>query len=936
MTVTQVRQALGSWQLTLQPTAPRALLDALVYFGHVAILDGRVDVRAYGDGILTSARYVGVYRERTTNVDNRTAGAESTVQLSGVGMAFWLGDESGGGDLFEDAVELSAATFANSIRALLPPNGAVTEGTLHSVAGTYTGRHQFQTPRAAIDYVCETFGAEWRVNNNGTLDAGLPEDLYEAEPTAVLVKRGYGRDPGLVGYQGRIDASEDVEGWASRIVLLAEGSGLSIATGAADIASNPYKDLNGNPVVLTRLVSESATVPTLADDRAQIALAEADSTRRSLRLSTSDYVMDGDLKVGGYIYVYDPDSGTYDTANEITFRGQRINPLKLRVTEITWPVTEGMTVAYRDPDGTWWDLTDHVNFEAGDTTLTVGELPRSLTGANVEPVGTRPAVDTTVPAAPTWVTPFQSQTYLDGRGFSKSRVLLSWNAPINTDGSTILDGDHYEIRYRVDTDVIYPQTWASLSATPWNQLNTWDQPFTPTTSAWQTVYAAWGESTYMLQELSTGVGYDVQIRAVDSSGNAGTWSSEVTFTTNADNIAPSTPAAPSVAGSRIALQVTHELGRASGGTYNLESDLHHLEIHVEYEPTFTPSDSTLKGKVSATAGMMQAGVPAVATVQVEETSTRYVKVIAVDIAGNKSSPSAAASATALLIDDAHISDLTVTKVTAGTISSNWLIGASIRTGTSGARVELNASGLQAYNASGLQTVDVSAATGNVSIIGQLSSGASGDRIVVNPTTTGSPEIRFYPTSGTNYAVIHSQARSGEPTENELYITASKNAENTARSQLGVRAGSVFAGVFDENLDAYNGGYMGLTEDVGVSNVATIGFISGSNSNSNYFNFGSDGKTRHIGKWIDFQDGGADQGLFSGSASNLTSGADTASISYGTTKSSMMLPIVAVRDNPTVANTRGFVITANDTSSFTVQMSGAANGAWALYFWAFRI
>lgn len=954
MTVTQVRQALGSWNITLKPTTPRELLDALTFYGHVAILDGRVNVPAYGDGLLPVARYVGVYRERSVVVDNRSSG-QGYYRLGGVGMALWLGDETGG-DLYEDAVELSNATFANAIRALLPPGGAVTEGTLHSVPGTYTGRHQFQTPRTAITYVCETFGAEWRVNNDATLDAGTVEDLYGSEPTAVLVSRGHGRDLGLVGYQGRIDSSEDVEGWTSRVVLLAEGAGLSIVTGTANVDANPYRDLHGNPVRMTRLVSESATVPVNATTRAHLALSEANAPRRSLRLSTSDYVLQGDLVVGGWVWVYSPDSGLVG-GEEITFRGQRIHPVRMRCSEVTWPVVEGMTVAYRAPDGTWWDLTDHVQWESGDTTVTVGEMPRSLTGAGVEPVGTRPAVDTTIPGVPQWVTPFESQHYLDSSGQTRSRVLLRWNAPLNTDGSTILDGDHYEIRYRVDTDVLYPQTWAALANRTWNQLQTWNRPIAPTTTSWQTVYVPWGESTCMLQDLTNGVGYDVQIRLVDSSGNAGAWSPEFTFVTNADSLPPSTPAPPQVAGSRIALQVTHELRRASGGF--LESDLDHLEIHVDYEPHFVPSEATLKGKVRANAGMMQAQVPAVITVPVEETSTRYVRVVAVDEAGNKSLPSAAAAATALLIDDAHISDLTVSKVTAGTISSDWLIGASIRTAVNGARVELNSSGLQAYNAGGMRTVDIRASDGSVSIIGQLSSGTSGDRIVINPSGTSVPLVRFYPTTGSNFAAIHSSARDNEPSEVELFITASRNAENTARSQLSVKSGTIYAYVMDQNLGNNRGGTLDLNEDTsaGVYTVqlanrtgnralngavfrggrssAEVGFRNGT-SNDNYFVFSGDATTYHIGEWDDFVNRDANQGLFTGSVSNLTSNGDSASISYGTTKSSMMLPIVAIRDNPSVANTRGFAVTANSTSSFTVQLSGPADGVWAIYFWAFRI
>src|SRR5207342_3057655 len=75
--------------------------------------------------------------------------------------------------------------------------------------------------------------------------------------------------------------------------------------------------------------------------------------------------------------------------------------------------------------------------------------------------------------------------------------------------------------------------------------------------------------------------------------------------------------------------------------------------------------------------------------------------------GNRSNASPPAQSSALLIDDAHISDLTVSKVTAGTISADWILGAAIKTGVEGRRVELNASGLQAFDDDGALTTNLS-------------------------------------------------------------------------------------------------------------------------------------------------------------------------------------------------------------------------------------
>jgi hypothetical protein len=290
--VTEVLKALGSWEISLLPSVPRDVLDAVQYFGHVAIIPGRLDPAQYGDNLLDVARYVGVVRTRTTGDDGRTNAPGDNLSVGGVGMAFWLGDEDGKGDVFENAVEPASASFATAINMLLPASGAVTAGTIHSVSGTYTGRHQYETPRTAIGYVCDTMSSEsvpvsWRVNGDGTLDAGPDSDLFVTNPTCVILTKGAGEDMALRALPGSMDVTRDMEDYSTRVVLLAEGEGASIATGAADISpATGFKDIHGNALKLTRLVSESDTSSTNAEIRAALQLSRFTSTRNALTLST--------------------------------------------------------------------------------------------------------------------------------------------------------------------------------------------------------------------------------------------------------------------------------------------------------------------------------------------------------------------------------------------------------------------------------------------------------------------------------------------------------------------------------------------------------------------------------------------------------------------------------------------------------------------------
>lgn len=952
MTIQESLNALGQWEIDLLPTIPRETLDALQYFGHIAVIRGRVDPVQAGDNLLRAARYVGVLTGNSLADDARTKIPNDNVKISGVGMAMWLGDQDGKGSVYENAVTPASATFANTIRMLLPASGAVTEGTLYSVAGTYTGTHQWQSPRDAIQYVCQTMSTtsipvSWRVNGDGTLDAGPESSLFVTTPTCTVVARGSGEDMAMRGVPGSLDLTGDVEDYTTRVVLLAEGEGASIATGSADLSpATAYKDIHGNPVALTRLVSESDTSQTNATVRAQLALSQYVSPKQDLRLNIQDYDVEGHFSLGDYVYAYDPDKGLYDAGVEVTFRGQRLNPIKLQVTEINWGVTAEYTVAYRTAAGVWLDLTDHIETSDAGTYVTVGGFDRALSSTG-EPVGSRPNADTSTPGQPTFITPFTGIAYLDSRGFTRARVVLSWNAPLNTDGSTVLDGDHYEIRYAVDTDMLYPATWSQVSTVRWQDLQTWAQPFAAPNGQWQTMVVNWDTTTAQLQDLSPGVGYDVQIRAVDTTGNTGAWSPTTTFVASADNLPPSTPAAPSVAGSRIAVQITHTLGKSSGGTYNLESDLDHLEVHVSYEPTFTPDATTLTGKAVANAGMIQAQIPVVFTAQVEETSARYVRVVAVDKTGNKSGPSDAASATALLIDDAHISDLTVTKVTAGTISADWVVAARIKTADTGARAEMSSAGFETYDSSGTRTFFADASTGNINIVGQLVSGTSGSRLEINPTTTLLPELRFYPSSGSDYGFINAfEAGSevGVGVNSSTYDDSGVNVHSRliANYQYGqleivrndtqalhgcyVRASTAtFAAGYQKNGN--DGGYIYADASKG-----RIGWNLSDSTNGNFFHFES-GRTYHVGKWANYVTASSNDGLFTGSV--VQAAATSMTLTYGPTMDSAPAPVATcVASNFGTATPTVWGVQSQSTTTFTVAWNNSQG--MRVNFWCFRI
>ena len=646
--ITQRLMKLGSWNLTL--TDP-SLKDEIDYFEHVVVIPGELRIPAVlsDASILSIARYVGIIRGKRVA---GPAGGDDALELSGHGLSGWLGDEDGKGDIIEAARNYSVDTFANVLdRSGSTPYGllrdaagaqtAIHAGTLFSVAGTYTGNHRFIDQRSAIRYVVDVFGAEYRVNPDFTLDAGLESDLFVTTPTAILARKiTDGRDPTIEGIPiAQFESDTDVHDYSTRVVVLADGSGSLIATGSADAASVPYVDGFANDVVRTRMVNEAETSAGNANSRAQLHLNRFAALRKALTISTKDFDVEGSFAVGDTVYVWDPtDEALVDITNEVRFRGAVLSPVKIRVLGQTFPITAGMSVYIRHGDATYTDVTDSVVFEEGETSLEVGANPRSLGGGeggqilsgrvNTEPVPD----DGSTPDVPVHAnTPWGTASYLDNEGRTRARILVEWDTPLNTDASTITDGSHYTIRWRITGETEY-------------QFSTVD----------------FGTNKFLLQDLSPGVTYEISVAAVDRHNNSAGYGADESVVAQADTIAPSTPAAATVAGSPLALQISHDLGKASGGTFNLEADLDHLKVYVSTTSGFTPAEANRAGEIPATNANLTLGITVIKTFEILDTATRFVKVTAVDAAGNESGASAQASVTADLIDTAHITDALIT------------------------------------------------------------------------------------------------------------------------------------------------------------------------------------------------------------------------------------------------------------------------------------
>lgn len=335
----------------------------------------------------------------------------------------------------------------------------------------------------------------------------------------------------------------------------------------------------------------------------------------------------------------------------------------------------------------------------------------SVTGGPAPTITNLPGPNATVPNPPAFVPAniYTGAYYSPATGTTLAQLELNWTTPTNTDGTPVNDGMQYIVQYKISTTPIYPLAWTQLQGKSWSSINgnPWTNPLaTPQNTQWTTVSVPFDNNNLIVSELICGETYQFQIATTDVSGNTSLFSSVSSFVTARDNVAPSQPDAPTVFASMVAVQVMSDLGRASGGTYNLEQDLDHLEVHYSYDPAFTAvpgvGSPTYLGKLIANAGMMQAGIAAVGTFNVTSVTGIYIRVIAVDESGNSSPASPSSGVTAVLIDDTHISSLSVSKLLAGTIMATIILGSTISTASSGARVAMDGStdALYTYDTNG--------------------------------------------------------------------------------------------------------------------------------------------------------------------------------------------------------------------------------------------
>ncbi len=714
MSVTEKLMAPGQFNVQLDKTiTPNTIINQLDAWGNIVIVPADLNVTEFSDAtLLGAASYVGILYALEI-------GDEENVVLNGQGMVAYLGSsDSTGMPIAETGGPTGVRSYTNEtlenvldttgtpkglLRDESGNQGPIRKGTITETGTNYTGTHYTESALKAIKYVCQEVGAEFKISTTGLLSAGPSSSLFAGhgtDPTSIIVRNQSGEDPNITGLTTTsLVAQYDASEFVNKVELVASKYGFEANYGQATASSNPYKDIFGNALKRTQYISDPQTPATSKTTRATAYLNELNEIKKTLNVSLEEYDIAGDFSVGDKIFIHDPDIGFVDTEAdrisdsrnnlfETVYQGQILNPTKIRILGLTWPIKNGYGVFYRKSDGSYIELTDYILWETGDVQLEIGDVAPSLTeslgfsGYTLDAVG---GEDKTVPNSPSNLSQVAG-TYSDGNGVSKAFIKLSWTAPTNTDGSTITDGAYYRVRYKAIAD--------SGS----NNINT-SAGAQVTDYTFQTVQ--FSDTDFVIYDLSPNTFYEVGVQAVDQSGFDSAFASISSVQTPRDASAPNKPAGFStIASNPLRVQFIHNLGQAKDDdgnavspvvNFTLAKDIDHLNIYASTTSGFDLGyNSTTKkvtnsgfkiGELKASHAHITNGIATVGYIDLDNATTHFFRCTAVDSSGNESEPSDEQSGNADLVDTAHIANLAVTEAIIGNAAVTTAKIANLAVGT---------------------------------------------------------------------------------------------------------------------------------------------------------------------------------------------------------------------------------------------------------------
>lgn len=398
------------------------------------------------------------------------------------------------------------------------------------------------------------------------------------------------------------------------------------------------------------------------------------------------------------------------------------------------------------------------------------------------------------------------------------------------------------------------------------------------------------------------------------------------------------------------------------------TDFRFVEVHISTTgSTFTPTVSTLVGTI------LRGGGTWVATGLTYGT-TYYSRLVAVDTVGNRSPSSTAGSGVPVQAANGDISSLAVGKLTAGVITAVMTITGRLATALTGARVEMNVNGIQAFNSGGGQTVDIAAATGDATIVGAFKtdfpgSGTphieminGGDRTTINFTDAtglngafmntpidvgGAPRIGIN-TAAFFYNSISSKHRLFMDNSTGIKLETYKTTGGAIHGySLFMQEANLYLARYNSSGDFNGGVFLADTSHFYVYRYGTSAILDGGQiySDTNKLILEAD-DVGTVGGQITLNDSGSIEIVGAFKKSNTAGGksalftdvwtavnaAGGATVSYGVTMGTIPVPIYSIESASDQGADRMPV--ARSATSFTIQHINSVTVS--LHYWAFRI
>lgn len=207
---------------------------------------------------------------------------------------------------------------------------------------------------------------------------------------------------------------------------------------------------------------------------------------------------------------------------------------------------------------------------------------------------------------------------------------------------------------------------------------------------------------------------------------------------------PPVPTAPVVSARQLAIYVGWD-GLFAGG-YARPGDLRRVDVHRSTTQNFTPDGTTIVGRIDSEGGILIGA----------DNVTHYIKMVAVTTSDVASAPTA----------EIAVLPLPASQIAAGAIGAQQLaadiafVSRLVAGNPGGAHLELEGRdgmppGLALYDQNLSSTLKLDAATGDISIRGEIRTADAGERLVLREDPNVN-DMRFYPPSGDNYARLFSR------------------------------------------------------------------------------------------------------------------------------------------------------------------------------------